>query len=240
MSAAAWRREPARSERKGCRPKHSCFKAYDPGYIHIDVKYLPQMADETSHRYLFVAIDWANRWVFIRVYNSKTAPNARRFLRDLERTCPIHIRTVLTDNGKELTDRLFGLRKRAESGKHEVDKRCTALDIEHRLVRVFARSGPKRSTGAFPRRPSPPPRSPQTIGMVQRFNGRIEDVLRSHHFQSGEELQATLHRYVWLYNQQLPQSALGSKSPLQAMKDWHKTRPELFKKQPYYRPGCDR
>ena len=41
------------------------------------------------------------------------------------------------------------------------------------------------------------------------------------------------------YNQQLPQSALGSKAPLQAMKDWHKLRPELFKKQPYYLPGCD-
>jgi hypothetical protein len=26
---------------------------------------------------------------------------------------------------------------------------------------------------------------------------------------------------------------------LQAMKDWHKLKPELFKKQPYYRPGCD-
>jgi hypothetical protein len=72
----------------------------------------------------------------------------------------------LTDNGKEFTDRLFGLRKRAESGKHEVDKRCTALDIEHRLVRGFACSGLKRSTGAFPRRPSPPPRSLQTNGMV--------------------------------------------------------------------------
>jgi hypothetical protein len=23
------------------------------------------------------------------------------------------------------------------------------------------------------------------------------------------------------------------------MKDWHKLRPELFKKQPYYLPGCD-
>ena len=23
------------------------------------------------------------------------------------------------------------------------------------------------------------------------------------------------------------------------MKDWHKLKPELFKKQPYYRPGCD-
>jgi len=203
---------------KEARPKRSGFKAYEPGYIHIDVKYLPQMADETSRRYLFVAIDRATRWVFIRVYNSKTAANARRFLRDLERTCPIRIRTILTDNGKEFTDRLFGLRKRAATGKHDFDTLCAALDIEHRLT---------------------PPRSPQTNGMVERFNGRIEDVLQSHHFRSGEELEATLDRYVWLYNQQLPQSALGSKTPLQAMKDWHKLKPELFKRQPYYRPGCD-
>lgn len=32
-----------------------------------------------------------------------------------------------------------------------------------------------------------------------------------------------------------PQSALGSKFSLQAMKDWHKLKPELFKEQPYYR-----
>jgi|TARA_R110002126_G_scaffold178762_2_gene327843 hypothetical protein len=89
-------------------------------------------------------------------------------------------------------------------------------------------------------------RSPQTNGIVERFNGiverfngRIEDVLQSHHFQSGKELEATLHRYVWLYNQQLPQSALGSKTPLQAMKDCHKLKPDVFKKQPHYRPGCD-
>jgi transposase InsO family protein len=203
---------------KVARPKHSGFKAYEPGYIHIDVKYLPKMADETARRYLFVAIDRAFRWVFIRVYNRKTAANTHRFLRDLERACPLRIRTILTDNGKEFTDRLFGLRKRAQSGKHEFYKLCTALNIEHRLT---------------------PPRSPQTNGMVERFNGRIEDVLESHHFQSGEELEATLHRYVWLYNQQLPQSALGSKTPLEAIKDWHKLKLKLFKKQPYYRPGSD-
>jgi transposase-like protein len=67
------------------------------------------MAHETSGRYLFVAIDRATRWVFIRIYNNKTAANARRFLRDLERACPMRIRTILTDNGKESTDRLFGL-----------------------------------------------------------------------------------------------------------------------------------
>jgi hypothetical protein len=42
-----------------------------------------------------------------------------------------------------------------------------------------------------------------------------------------------------LYNQQLPQSALRRKAPLQAMKDWHKLKPKLFKKQPYYLTGCD-
>ena len=36
------------------RPRTKPFKAYEPGFVHIDVKYLPQMADETTRRYLFV------------------------------------------------------------------------------------------------------------------------------------------------------------------------------------------
>ena len=176
------------------------------------------MADESSRRYLVVAIDRVARWVFVRVFKSKTAANARRFLRDLERACPLRIRTGLTDNGKEFTDRLFGLRKRAATGRHEFDQLCAGLGIEHRLA---------------------PPQHPQTNGMVERFNGRIEEVLQSRHFHSGEELETTLHRYVALYNQHLPQSALASKTPLQPMKDWHKLKPEPFKKQPYQTPGGD-
>lgn len=95
------------------RPAHGAFKAYEPGYLHVDVKYLPQMADEERRRHLFVAIDRATRWVFVRIYAAKTAANARRFLRDLERAAPMKITRVLTDNGKEFTDRLFGLRRRA-------------------------------------------------------------------------------------------------------------------------------
>ncbi len=103
------------------RPKHSAFKAYEPGSIPIDLKYLPPMADESRRRSLFVAIDRATRWVVVRVYNSKTAANARRFLRALERACPMRIRPILPDNGKEFTDRLFGLRQRAATGAHECD-----------------------------------------------------------------------------------------------------------------------
>jgi hypothetical protein len=43
--------------------------------------------------------------------------------------------------------------------------------------------------------------------MVERFNGRIEEVLQSHHFRSDDELGTTLHRYVWLYTQ--PASAIS-------------------------------
>ncbi len=91
---------------KAAKPAHKPFKAYEPGYLHIDVKYLPQMADEEKRRSLFVAIDRATRWVFVRIYPVKTAANARRFLRDLHRAVPIRAAPmkstrVLMDNGKE-------------------------------------------------------------------------------------------------------------------------------------------
>ena len=75
--------------------------------------------------------------------------------------------------------------------------------------------------------------------MVERFNGRIADVLKTHRFTSGEDLEQTLMRYVALYNHQLPQSALKSKTPMRAMKDWYTSNPHLFVKRPYDHPGCD-
>jgi transposase InsO family protein len=57
-------------------------------------------------------------------------------------------------------------------------------------------------------------RHPQTNGMVERFNGRIAQVLNTHRFNKTEGLHATLHRYVWLYNQHLPQKALSHTPPV--------------------------
>lgn len=197
---------------------HKAFKSYEPGFIHIDVKYLPQMPDEPSRRYLFVAIDRATRWVFVQIKSHKTAAAARSFLSALHKACPINIQKILTDNGKEFTDRLFASRERKATGNHEFDQLCQALNIEHRLTK---------------------PRTPQTNGMVERFNGRIADVLKTHRFNSADDLEQTLLRYVALYNHQLPQSALQSKTPIQNMKDWYATHPNLFVKRPYDRPGCD-
>ncbi len=201
----------AQSERKP-------FKAYEPGYVHVDVKYLPQMQDEDQRRYVFVAIDRATRWVFIALKQHKTAASAKAFLAAVRKAAPFQVRTILTDNGTEFTNRLFGSRSRQPSGEHEFDRLCQSLGIEHRLTK---------------------PKTPQTNGMVERFNGRLSQVLRSHHFNCAEDLERTLHRYVWLYNHQLPQKALGHETPVQALKKWKTKVPDLFVKNVRNRPGPD-
>ena len=72
------------------------------------------------------------------------------------------------------------------------------------------------------------PRHPQTNGMVERFNGRLAQVLKSHRY-----------RFVWLYNEHLPQRALDLNTPIQALKKWQATHPDLFAKRVVNHPGPD-
>lgn len=67
------------------------FKAYEPGYVHVDVRYLPQMQDEDKRRYTFVAIDKATRWVFIAIKQHKTAASARAFLASVRKIGRAHV-----------------------------------------------------------------------------------------------------------------------------------------------------
>lgn len=75
--------------------------------------------------------------------------------------------------------------------------------------------------------------------MVERFNGRLSQVLRTHHFNNAEDLEKTLHRFVWLYNHHLPQKALGHVAPVQALKSWKMKAPDLFVKNVCNHPGPD-
>ena len=194
------------------------FKDYEPGYVHIDIKYLPQMPDEDHHRYLFVAIDRATRWVYLEIHGDKTAATAAAFLGRMNDKAAFRTTIVLTDNGKEFTDRFTANGKRQPTGKHAFDKTCQAKGIEHRLIK---------------------PKHPQTNGMVERFNGRIADILKTTVFANAEELEKTLMKYGKLYNHQIHQKALNHKTPIQTMKDWYKKKPELFKKRVYNQTGPD-
>lgn len=68
-------------------------------------------------------------------------------------------------------------RESEPSGNHELDQLCKELGIEHRLIK---------------------PRTPRTNGMVERFNGRIADVLKTHRFNSREDMEQTLLHCVAL------------------------------------------
>ena len=53
----------------------------------------------------------------------------------------------------------------------------------------------------------------------------FSDALRTNHFDSALDQEQTLMRYGHRYITTLPQSALRSRTPMQAMKDWHKSHP---------------
>ena len=197
---------------------HKPFNDYVPGFVHVDIKYLPQMPDESHRRYLYVAIDRATRWVFLQVRDSQSAADAQAFIRQLTDNAPFRIEKLLTDNGKAFTDRFSRGGRRSPSGHHPVDRFCQQQGIEHRLIA---------------------PGRPQTNGMVERFNGRISDVLATRRYDSSEDLEITLKRYNWLYNHQIPQRALNHQPPIQAMKQWQADRPELFHKKVIDHPGPD-
>ena len=193
------------------------FKDYAPGFVHVDIKYLPQMADESARRYLFVAIDRATRWVFLRIYADQSEASSTDFLRRLYATAPMKIVKLLTDNGSQFTDR-FTSKTKEPTGHHAFDRECALLGIEHRLIK---------------------PRHPQTNGMVERFNGRISDILATTRFRSRDDLQTTITRYEKLYNEHLPQKALGHKTPLQAIRAWREQKPDLFVRKSKNQAGLD-
>jgi len=58
-------------------------------------------------------------------------------------------------------------------GTHAFDRVCTANRSEHRLTK---------------------PRTPQTNGMIERFNGRIAEVLVTTRFDSAEHFTDTIKR----------------------------------------------
>ena len=75
--------------------------------------------------------------------------------------------------------------------------------------------------------------------MVKRCNGRISEVLATTRFDSAQNLEDTLTRYVRLNNHHIPQRALGHIAPVQALQDWHEKCPELIKMKEYNLTGLD-
>src|SRR3712207_5893488 len=101
------------------------FKAYELGFVHLDVKHLPKLRDRdglTRKRYLYVAIDRCSRWVHLAVKDDETTASAIAFLEEALRALPFQVTQVLTDRGSCFVADAF-------------EAACRKLKVEHRTTR---------------------------------------------------------------------------------------------------------
>ena len=142
------------------KDKAKKFKEYEPGFLHIDVTYLPKFNGKSN--YLFVAIDRCTRTMIYWIYENKTAENTEDFMDKCTVFFPFYITHILTDNGLEFSNRLL----KSKTGKScqkpsKMDVKCLENNIQHRLTAPF---------------------TPKTNGMVERVNGTIKTntILKNH------------------------------------------------------------
>jgi hypothetical protein len=69
--------------------------------------------------------------------------------------------------------------------------------------------------------------------------GRINELLQQTRFDSAVDLEQTLLNYLKLHNHHIPQRAIDGKTPIPALKDWQRQKPELFVKRVYDQTGLD-
>jgi len=136
------------------------FGATKFGYVHIDLKQLTKLDGELS--YVFVAIERTTRFVYVQIIKRKDRASVEACLEKFLEAFGYPVHTILTDNGSEFTDRfsndMKGKAKDQPSGEHPFDLVCKQNGIKHKLTRPYR---------------------PQTNGMVERFNRRLAEAVRS-------------------------------------------------------------
>ena len=194
------------------------FKEYGPGYLHMDLFYLPKLQE--TRRYCFVAVDRATRLVYLSAFEHKDAACAEAFLKECLCFFPFGIQKILTDNGREWT--LAGFKNRygdTVSREHPFEKRCRERGIEHRRTKPYT----PKTNGLVER----------TNGLVERTNGLIKGgTTKRHTYQTAHEMRADLQCWFVRYNFYRKHRRLGGKTPYEATLAWHQKQPDLFIKEP--------
>ena len=197
------------------KEKAKKFKEYDPGFLHIDVTYLPKI--NGVKYYLFVAIDRATRTLYYKIYDSKTSENAEAFMMECIDFFPFGITHVLTDNGLEFTNRLLKDKKGKYCAKpSKLDALCKENDIDHRCTKPF---------------------TPKTNGMVEKANDIIKKgTIKKTKYDSLEEMNDDLMSFLVHYNLYRRHGSLRRelkvKTPFNAVEKWFELDEIIFKQNP--------
>jgi len=187
------------------------FKDYPPGYLHIDVTYLPKL--NGIKKYLFVAIDRATRFVHVKIMDNRNKVCSVNFLKECLEYYPIKINKILTDNGYEFTLDEF---KRHPNGRkpdeHIFTKTCKNNGIEHRRTKV---------------------KHPWTNGMVERFNKTIKRAtVESFRYDNYDQMNESIKRYEYIYNFTRKHTAINRRTPYQTMLEWYQKDKSIFRFDP--------
>lgn len=77
------------------------FGYYLPGFVHVDLAYLPILPNTHQRQYLLVGIDRITKLVFLMVVKGKSQRYAVSFIKAMTAWLSYRIHRILTDNGRE-------------------------------------------------------------------------------------------------------------------------------------------
>ena len=191
---------------KADREKPKKFKDYDIGYFHIDIA---ELRYEGGKGFMFVAVDRTSKLVFARIYRKATKLAAAGFLKALISNIPYKIHTVLTDNGVQFVQLERGTRL---AFPHIFGRVCREAGIEHRLTKPY---------------------HPWTNGQAERMVRTIKEAtVKSFHYASIEELRRHVRDWLVAYNFAKQLKALKFRTPVEAIHELWKSKPDVFIVQP--------
>lgn len=186
------------------------FATYKPGFLHIDVFYLPkfEVDGKKKRRYCFLAIDRATRLLFLSVYDKKDHEAAADFALRCLSFFPFRIHRVLTDNGREFT--LKSAKNRW--GKVKVpsffDVILEAAGVKHKTTKV---------------------KHPWTNGMAERAVRTVKDhTVKLFRYETETQMIESLYRFQDHHNLYRKQKVLKGKTPWEMTLRWFVKEPQLF------------
>lgn len=164
----------------------------------MDIKYVPRecLCFDTQDKkyYQITAIDEYSRKRVLEIVDEKSVTNTSRFIRTLQKSLGLKIKTIQTDNGPEFVN------NQVETGEATLFERTLeTLEIKHRRTRPY---------------------SPWQNGKVERSH-KIdgERFYSKNEFKSEEDLQRKVRRYNARYNN-IAKKVLDFKSPNQIVEEY--------------------
>lgn len=184
------------------------FNCDEPGYVRIEAKTLPLMPNESEHKCLYIAFDFATHWVYLDVSNDKNCETASTFLVKLIKQAPFHIRVILTNHDDAFTGS-SAMNKGGKSVVHSFSQTCVTETIEHRLIKQY---------------------NPLEEDMSELFNNitiQLENREGCWH-----EWKPMLNRYAAIYNHLFRLKSLEQFTPFNKLNACYIEFKSLFKKVP--------